>query len=207
MSAILKFSNKGIRQGDSLNPLLFNIIMDEIIGGVRNLNGYKMGNHNITILCYADDAVLIAENEDDLQRLLHKFNSIAKTFNMAISVPKTKCMTTAKTPLRCKLAVDKEILQQEMKFKYLGIEVSGFDDVEAEVREQTMKAARMAECLNDTIWKNKYIGTEVKSRIYKSVIRPLMTYTAETRPETAQTKRLLETSEMRILRKIAGKTL
>ena len=34
-----------------------------------------------------------------------------------------------------------------------------------------------------------------------------MTYTEKTRPETAKTKRLLETTEMKVLRGIAGKTL
>ena len=34
-----------------------------------------------------------------------------------------------------------------------------------------------------------------------------MTYTAETRPDTTKTKRILETCEMKVLRKIAGKTL
>ncbi|XP_030765794.1 uncharacterized protein LOC115889857 [Sitophilus oryzae] len=34
-----------------------------------------------------------------------------------------------------------------------------------------------------------------------------MTYTAETRPDTAKTKRFLETGEMKILRKITSKTL
>ncbi|XP_030746595.1 uncharacterized protein LOC115875314 [Sitophilus oryzae] len=59
-----------------------------------------------------------------------------------------------------------------MKFKYLGIELSGYGDIETEVRLQTTKAMRVAGCLNDTIWKNKYIGVEVKSRIYKAVVRP-----------------------------------
>jgi len=31
-----------------------------------------MGNFTIKVLCYADDIILIAENEDDLQRLLYK---------------------------------------------------------------------------------------------------------------------------------------
>ena len=48
---------------------------------------------------------------------------------------------------------------------------------------------------------------ETKARIYKATVRPIMTYTAETRPDTAKTKELLETTEMRVLRRIAGKTL
>lgn len=197
----------GIRQGDSLSPLLFNIIMDEIIRNVRLLKGYSMGDQEITILCYADDAVLVAENEDDLQRLLHRFNCTAKSLNMTISTQKTKCMTTSKVPLRCKLEVEGRVIQQEMKFRYLGIEISGYGDVEAEVRELTTKATRIAGCLNDTIWRNKNIKVETKSRIYKAMVRPTMTYTAETRPDTTKTKQLLETTEMRVLRRMTGKTL
>ena len=91
-------------------------------------------------------------------------------------------MTTSKTPLRCKLEVNKKIIQQLIKFKYLGISISGFGDVKTEVSEQTQKATRVAGCMNDTIWRNRHIGTENKSRKYKAVIRPIMTYNAETRP-------------------------
>ena len=74
--------------------------MDEIIKLVRKLKGYKMGNKEVRILCYADDVVLVAESEDDLQRLLHQFNKTAKKFNMVISTAKTKSMTTSKTPMQ-----------------------------------------------------------------------------------------------------------
>ncbi|XP_045466625.1 uncharacterized protein LOC123675320 [Harmonia axyridis] len=94
-----------------------------------------------------------------------------------------------------------------MQFKYLEVELSSGDGVEKEVGEQVAKAAKIAGCLSRTIWCNKNMKTEVKSRIYKAVIRPILTYTAETRPETAKTKRLMETTEMRVLRRIAGKTL
>ena len=70
-----------------------------------------------------------------------------------------------------------------------------------------MKAARTAGCLNNTIWSNIHMGIETKSKINKAAIRPILTYTAETRPETSKTKQILETTEMKVMRKIAGKTL
>lgn len=44
--------------------------MDEIIKKVRDKRSYKMDGQEIKILCYADDVVLFAENENDLQ-ILH----------------------------------------------------------------------------------------------------------------------------------------
>lgn len=199
--------NSGIRQGDSLSPLLFNIIMDEIIKNVKNRKGYKMGNKELKIICYADDAVLLAESEDDLQRLLHVFNTTAKRFNLIISHKKSICMTTSIEPKRCKLELDGKIIQQEMTFKYLGIDLTNYGNVEQEVRKRVIKGNQIAGCLNDTIWKNKHLQIETKTRIYKTAVRPIITYQAETRPDTVKTKRLLETTEMKILRKIVGKTL
>jgi len=44
------------------------------------------------------------------------------------------------------------------------------------------------------------MSTRSKVRIYKSYVRPDMTYAIETRAENAATKRLLRTTEMRTLR-------
>ena len=48
--------------------------MNEIIKNLRDLQGYLLGDENVNIICYADDATLIADNEDDLQRLLNRFS-------------------------------------------------------------------------------------------------------------------------------------
>ena len=60
----------GIRQGHSLSPMLFNLIMDKIIENLPKELGYRMGNDPIHIICYAGDAVLIADSEENLQTLL-----------------------------------------------------------------------------------------------------------------------------------------
>ena len=62
---------------------------------------------------------------------------------MEIFASKSKCMTTSKKPLKSKLEVNGSIIQQERRFKYLGIELLGYSDVEAEVRKQTTRATKI----------------------------------------------------------------
>lgn len=56
-----------------------------------------MRNKEIKILFYDDNPVLIAENENDLQKLLFLFDEFAKTLGKTISAVETKFLTTSKT--------------------------------------------------------------------------------------------------------------
>lgn len=101
--------------------LLFNIVMYEVITKVRKEKGYKMNNNEIKIRCYTDEAILLANSEDDLKKFLHAFNTV---LNMVISPEKNKSMTISVRPLRCRLEIVGRIIQQEMSFKYLGVKIS-----------------------------------------------------------------------------------
>ena len=76
-----------------------------------------------------------------------------------------------------------------------------------EVKHQAAKALRISGCLHDTIWNNKHLRKKAQVRIYKSVVRPILTYAAETRPESTKTTQILEAAEMRTLRRISNLTL
>lgn len=197
----------GIRQGDSLSPILFNLVMDEIISSVKSVaRGYNMGTE-VKIVCYADDAVLISDNEDDLQRLLFNFEKVAGEYNMRISAEKTKSLTISREPLRCKLAVYGEPIEQVMQFNYLGARITSSKDLTAEVRAQANKAARISGCLRQVIWRNKHLSVRGKVRIYKTCVRPILAYGVETRADTTQTTRIINKVEMQALRAINGFTL
>jgi len=199
---------QGIRQGDSLSPLLFSTVMDRIIQEVNTVQeGYRLGNSYVKILAYADDVVLLAESEDGLQRLLHKFKVTAQHFNMNINLTKTKCLTVSKEPLRCKLEIEGQIIEQVMSFDYLGVLITSYGDVHQEVQKQANKAAIISGALRDVVWNNKEMGTKAKSQIYKTCIRPILSYSIETRPDTRKTKQILRTNEMKILRNITNKRL
>ncbi|KAI4480031.1 hypothetical protein M0802_014287 [Mischocyttarus mexicanus] len=164
-----------------------------------------MRNQDFNILCYADDVVLIANSEDNLQRLLHKFNTTSKKFNMIISAEKTKCLTISKEPIRCKLETNGRIIEQTMTFNYLGVEITSHRDLYRETTNQVRKLAVVSGALKNIIWRNKYLRKETKTRIYKTCVRPILTYAIEIRTDTKRTKQALRTAEMNILRPIVGK--
>ncbi|XP_044766305.1 uncharacterized protein LOC123322425 [Coccinella septempunctata] len=126
---------------------------------------------------------------------------------MSISISKTKSLTISKEPIRFKLALNDQPIEQVMSFEYLGIIASSSRNTYDEVKAQVNKAARVSGCLHSTIWKNKCMSITSKARIYRTAVRPILTYAAETRADTSRTKRALRTTEMRTLRAIAGVTL
>lgn len=52
--------------------------MDEIIKNLPRKAKYQIENNFFHAVCYAGDAALIADSEDNFQRLLHSFNTKAK---------------------------------------------------------------------------------------------------------------------------------
>lgn len=126
---------------------------------------------------------------------------------MVISTEKTQSMVISKEPIKCKLMVNDKTIEQVMIYKYLGIETSSDRNIIKEVQAQTNKANRISGYLRDIIWRNKYMTTESKVRLYKTCVRPILTYASKTRADTRKTKRILRSTEMRILRTIRGISL
>lgn len=58
-----------------------------------------------------------------------------------------------------------------MKIDYFRIEHNSYGNIEESVRKQVKKANKVAGCLNNTIWLNMYLKTEVKAIKYKAITR------------------------------------
>ena len=61
--------NSGLKQDCVLSPVLFNIFINSLVTDIKAL-AIGIDGDKIGILLYADDIVLNAENENDLQLLL-----------------------------------------------------------------------------------------------------------------------------------------
>ena len=60
------------------------------------MKGVTVGGRNINNLCYADDTVLLAENEADLQNLLNVIREKSTEYGLNMNVKKTKVMVISK---------------------------------------------------------------------------------------------------------------
>jgi hypothetical protein len=144
--------------------------------------------------------------EDDLQWLLYGFTQFCTKYDLKISSKKMKSLTVSKEPLRCELQIYNNTIEQVLSFNNFSIQITSFKDLHAEVRHQAIRASKISRCLNETIWSNKHLRNKTKVCIYKSVVRLILTYAAETRADMVRTTQILEATEMKMLRRILNKT-
>lgn len=57
-----------------------------------------------------------------------------------------------------------------------------------EVTDHVLKGTRLSDCLLDFTWKNEYLTTEWKLKIYEAMASPVMTYGSRTRTDTTRKK-------------------
>ena len=67
-----------------------------------------------------------------------------------------------------------------MAFKYLECHVTSDRNLYNEVKDQTIRGAHISGFLKDIVWRNKFMSTEAKAKIYKAAVRPIITYAVET---------------------------
>jgi hypothetical protein len=86
---------------------------------------FIIGVHKLNTILFADDQVIIANSEDNLQRGVFTLNSTLKRFGMTISCKKSKVMAfIGQEPVRCKITINDKIFEEVNECKYLGCQIS-----------------------------------------------------------------------------------
>ena len=89
----------GVKQGCPLSPLLFNCIMDELLNEIDQLPvGILVGEARVAIMAFADDLVLLAESEREMEILLEKCKNFFK--RKGLKVNGKKCQGLSARALR-----------------------------------------------------------------------------------------------------------
>jgi hypothetical protein len=197
--------NKGVCQGCPLSPTLFNIYLDEIITKwqKQDINGIKLSkNQQLSTLLFADDQVIIADREDNLQRAAHKLNQIITEYGLTISVQKTKSMAfRGRDPVRTKIVIDNKIIEQVNSFNYIGNMISY--EKELDIDNKLHNYLKITGILNNVFRPQKTLK-KTRIKLYNTLALPVLLYGSETWTIKARDARRITAAEMKYMRRTAG---
>ncbi|KAL7975812.1 hypothetical protein Chor_008348 [Crotalus horridus] len=91
---------RGVRQGDPLSPLLFIMVMDDIVRKTLPEVGFDLDGQRVDSLAYADDLVLLAEKSPRLQDKLHLLSEALRKAGMSLNARKSRGLTVTKVSKR-----------------------------------------------------------------------------------------------------------
>lgn len=84
---------KGLKQGDALSPLLFNIALEKVVRSIqRDNHSIDIGTNKIGILSFADDLNIVGDDDDSVTQSTAALINEAKTIWLNINDNKTKVM-------------------------------------------------------------------------------------------------------------------
>jgi len=172
----------GLRQGCTLSPILFNIFINDLALQIKALGkGVSVGDENVGILLYADDIVLVANSEEELQEMLDTLNEWCASNRLQVNTSKSNIVhfrpnSTARTGFNFKCGQADLIIVE--KYKYLGLVLNEFLDFNVTAKMVAQSASR---ALGLLIAKYKSAGGmpyDVYTKLYDSLVWPVISYGA-----------------------------
>ncbi|CAM5100326.1 unnamed protein product [Natator depressus] len=68
----------GVKQGCPLSPIIFNLAMEPLLQAIsKGADGFNLHGERMSVLAYADDLVLTADDPENLQRMLDATSRVA----------------------------------------------------------------------------------------------------------------------------------
>jgi hypothetical protein len=181
--------------------------MNAIIKEFRQkCHGYIAINRNLQLdaIIFADDLVLLAASENDLQQSLYNFKLVAEKYSMEISTEKTKIMAfCGKEPVPSKIRLNNKILERVNEFKYLGYKLSFVGELD--LPGKISKYSKTMGTINN-IFKPSLVQKHTRIHIYKTLARPMLCYRSEAWTIRKSDENRITACEMKFMHRTAGYT-
>ena len=164
-----------------LSLFMFKLYIEHILRKTNHIPWVKINWHNINNLKYADDTVLIAEDEASLQDLVTVVKDESEKCGLLMNIKKTKVILLTKDTKEKKVSIHinhKEI-EPVQSFTYLGQLIIDDGKSEGEIRSR-IGLAKNAFSKRYKLLTNKNISLKTRLRLTKCYVWSLLTYACDT---------------------------
>lgn len=176
--------NRGVRQGCSLSPTLFNIYINELASALEKspCPGLTLEGREIKCLLYADDLLLLSPHEEGLHQSLSLLEDYSRDWALPINMEKSKIIIFQKKPRltdkKYSFAIGGTLLNHVTCYNYLGLTISASGQFDLAIKHLTDKARRAYYTIRKSLFKfNPPIKLWLK--IFDSIIKPILLYGCE----------------------------
>lgn len=193
--------SKGLRQGCCLSPTLFKIyIQKALTWWMRKCSrmGVEVGEECLYTLLFADDQVLVANDEEDITFMTRKLIEEYSQWGLKINIKKTEHLVVGGKPED--IILENGVINSCKEYKYLGSYVAQDGNSERDVQSRISQGRIAIQKLNSILW-SKNITMKTKTNIYQAIVEPITTYGAECWQLTDRNKEKLKAVEMDFLRR------
>ena len=206
----------GLRQGCVMSPWLFNLVIDEVVRGMnREGKGVKLrkkeGEWEVSILLFADDAVLVSDSVEGLSELVKEFERCCVDKGLKVNAKKSKVMvmrakkrdSDSEEDERVRVMGGGEILEKTDVYRYLGVDIGKKWGMEEDIQHRMREVRRMLGGLSE-IWKKGGLTRSIKVIMFESIVVPVVLYGCGAWTHYTGIEKKLEVLEMMGLRMICG---
>ena len=196
--------NQGVRQGCILSPILFLVVIDDILTaavGDKEVNGIQWRPfEKLSHLDYADDVCLMSPKKAGLETMSQHLYEYGKCAGLKINMAKTQIMSTNATS-SVPIVIQNTTIQEVQQSTYLGSTLTPDGGAELDVSRR-INQARAAFGKLSSIWRSKIISLRTKLKLFESNVKSVLLYACETWKVTASIMKKLQTYTNRCLRRI-----
>lgn len=199
--------NKGLRQGCCLSPTLFKIYMNVVLSNWSrkcSKMGIQLEDGHLYTLLFADDQVVLAEDEDDASYMVRKLIEEYDDWGLEINLQKTQYMVVGgqgndiETPVGT-IKVTKD-------YKYLGVTLTDDGLDEKDILSKMGQGRGITRQLHSVLW-SKAVSNKTKVHMFKSLVESCITYGSEVWTVNRRLQHRINAVEMAFWRRSCGVTL
>ena len=204
-------SARGVRQGENLSPLLFSLFVNDIEQefikhGGKFIDIDDLWNNfiKIMVLMYADDTIILADSEQNLQLGLNALKSYCDTWKLEINCSKTKITIFSRNKINhsaYNFKYGDQVIETVDSYKYLGVIFNyngSFNLALDSLRSQASRA--MFSLISKA--RRLSLPIDIQLQLFDSTVLPILLYGCEIWGYTNVS--LLESLHLKFLKMILG---